>query len=406
METDRQNGAVLMIAYTYYECDPRVMREAEAALEAGFEVDFLALRRESQPKIEELAGVRVIRMEQSRYRGSNLLRYMASYCEFFLRCFFRTSLLWMKRRYHVIHVNNMPDFLVFSAVIPRLLGAKIILDIHDPMPNTFASKFKHAENGFFYRLLLWQERLSVAFCHRVVTVNHPVRDAVLEKHGLHSEPIEVVENFADGQLFQLRSTFHVGENLRLAFHGTILERSGLKILIEALSMTQHKDRIRVKIIGEGDFAEPMRSLIRLKGLDEMVQFDNYSYPARQIPELLSDCNVGLVPLVVSSMANYALPLKLIEYISMGLPVITVRSAAICYYFREEDCLFYDWNAPKTLARLIDKLALEPELLLHFRQRALEIRDRFSWSTGKAKYGDLLRNLSGTAQPEILEMKKA
>ena len=76
-------------------------------------------------------------------------------------------------------MNNIPDFFVFCALLPKLMGAKVLLDIHDPMPNTFASKFKSGENGFFFKLLLWQERLSAAFADQVLTVHDPVKEYVL-----------------------------------------------------------------------------------------------------------------------------------------------------------------------------------------------------------------------------------
>jgi hypothetical protein len=41
------------------------------------------------------------------------------------------SLTW---RYNLVHVHNMPDVLVFEAFIPRVCGARVILDLHDPMP--------------------------------------------------------------------------------------------------------------------------------------------------------------------------------------------------------------------------------------------------------------------------------
>src|SRR5215472_5321567 len=139
-----------MIAYTNYESDPRVIREAEAAVEGGFEVDFLALRRPGTPPTELVRGVRLFRLNQGKHRGGARLSYLIEYLKFFFQCFVETTRLFFNRRYKIIHVNNMPDFLVFSTIIPRLFGTKIILDIHDPMPNTFASKFKGHENGFFY----------------------------------------------------------------------------------------------------------------------------------------------------------------------------------------------------------------------------------------------------------------
>src|SRR5262249_542632 len=144
-------STILMVAYSYYESDPRVIREAEAAVGAGFEVDFIALRRPGTPAFEAAGGVRVFRLDQSKYRWRGHVSYLLAYLEFFLRCLAKITSLYFKRWYRLIHVNNMPDFLVFSTIIPRLCGAKVILDIHDPMPNTFASKFKGREGGFFYQ---------------------------------------------------------------------------------------------------------------------------------------------------------------------------------------------------------------------------------------------------------------
>jgi len=383
---------ILMIAYTYYESDPRVIREAEAAVDGGFDVDFLALRRPGSPPIEVVRDVNIIRLNQARYRGGGRLRYASEYVKFFLRCLFKTTVLFFRRRYRVIHVNNMPDFLVFTTVIPRLFGTKVILDIHDPMPNTFASKFKGREEGFFYRVLLWQERLSAWYCSKVITVHHPVKDGILTKHGLTADSIEVIANFADQKLFPLRTSFTTDHKIRFAFHGTILERSGLRMLMNALTRVNHQDRVSVKIIGEGDFSDTLKEMIQTMQLSHIVEFDNHSYPAHSIAEHLNDCDVGLVPLEISSVTNYALPLKLLEYISLGLPVLSVRNSAILYYFGEDDCMFFDWNAPQSLSAALDRIVENPELLCRYRNRSLVLRDRFSWAGEKTKYVALLHQL--------------
>lgn len=385
-----------MMAYTYYEVDPRVIREAEAAVEGGFDVDVLALRRPGTPPMEMVRGVRVIRLNQSKYRGKTRVRYLMAYLNFFLRCFVKTTGLFFKQRYAVIHVNNMPDFLVFSTIVPKLCGTSVILDIHDPMPNTFASKFKGGENGFFYRVLLWQERLSAAYSNRVITVHDPVKEGILLKHGLAPDSIEVIANFADEELFPLRKSYSINGKIRCVFHGTILERSGLGSLMTALARVRQKDRIYVKIIGEGDFSQTLQEMIRSLHLEQVVEFDNHSYQVHSISQRIEDCNVGLVPLEISSVTNYALPLKLLEYISMGLPVLTVRSYAISYYFSERDCIFFDWNDPDSLSAALNRITEHPEILLQYRERAVALRGRFAWSGEKKKYVELLRQISGAA----------
>ncbi|HYI93639.1 MAG TPA: glycosyltransferase family 4 protein [Bryobacteraceae bacterium] len=384
---------VLMMAYSYYESDPRVIREAEAAVEGGFDVDFLTLRRPGAMPSEMIRGVRVFRLNQEKYRGGRHVSYLVAYLLFFLRCFAKTTMLFFSRRYRVIHVNNMPDFLVFTTIIPRVFGTKVILDIHDPMPNTFASKFRGGEQGFFYRLLLWQERISAAYSSQVITVHEPVRDGILVKHSLPRDSVEVIANFADERMFPLRKSFSVDGRIKCAFHGTIVQRSGLRLLMEALEKVRNKDRIAVKLIGEGDFSQPLREMIASMRLENVVEFDNRSYPVHAIVDRIADCNVGLVPLEISSVTNYALPLKLIEYISLGLPVVTVRNAAITHYLSEDDCMFFEPNSPDSLASVLDRIAENPQILHRYRQRSIALRPRFSWTGEKRKYVALLTKLT-------------
>lgn len=389
----KSGNNILMIGYTNYDTDPRVIREAEAAVYAGFEVDFLALRRKNDPAREVVRGVTVIHLNQYRYRGSQHALYLIEYSKFFFRCFVKSTLLHLRRRYSAIHVNNMPDFLVFSTILPKLMGAKILLDIHDPMPDTFASKFKSGNAGFFYKLLLWQERLSAHYADRVLTVHEPVKEGILVKHGLRRDSIHVIANFADEQLFKLRPQPPVNGKIRMIFHGTILERYGLRNLILALSKIRNRDKVFVTIIGEGDFSSQMAEMISSLRLQDLVCFDNKSYPVADIPGRIANYHLGLVPLEISSITNYALPLKLLEYISMGMPVLTVRSAAISYYFGEQDCLFYDPASVESLAAVIDKVADHPEILMEYHERTKLLRDRFAWSNEKEKYATLLRELS-------------
>jgi glycosyltransferase involved in cell wall biosynthesis len=388
--------AVLMIAYTNYENDPRVIRAAEAAVEAKYDVDFLALRRAGQPAVEMIRGVRVHRLPQERYRGRSRIGYLTAYLTFFLRCVVASGRMHVAKRYKVVHVNNMPDVLVFSAIIPKLLGAGVILDIHDPMPETFGSKFVGAKQGGFFRLLVFLERMSVRFADRTITVNEPVRDSVLLTHGYRAEEIDVIANFADDQIFTLLPPAPVDSVVRFVFHGTILERYGLRTLIQAVAKVRHRARMQIRLIGEGDFSAGLKDLIASHGVGDVVDFRNRVYPLHDIPRQLSDCHVGLVPLDVTSITNFALPLKLIEYTCLGLPSITVRSTAIEHYLRPDECMFYEAGNADSLAAVLDEVAANPDRLPEFRRRLAVPRERMSWTREKDRYIGILRTLSGEA----------
>lgn len=388
---------MLMIAYTHYETDPRVMRAAEAAREGNFEVDVIALWRSGQPPVELVRGVRVFHL-QPRYRGKSRLKYFLHYLGFFMKCAWKVSRLSLQRRYKVVHVHNMPDALVFTALVPKLLGAKVILDIHDPMLETYASKYdsgvRSNEKSLIGALLLLEEKISVAFADSTITVSEPFKNGILGQRGYRSETIIVVANFADEDLFcpiEYPSFDHV---IRFVFHGTIVERYGLGLLLDAVKECRNRDRVRIRIIGEGDFSTVLSSRIREYGLGDVVEFQNCMYPLRDIPKVLSDCHVGLIPLDVRSsrVADFALPLKLVEYACLGIPSITVRNAAIEYYFRPDECMFFDSGDSRALAHLLDSVAEEPGCLLGYRKQLDNVRLRLSWRREREKYKALLAEL--------------
>lgn len=397
-DTEKRGDAkpsVLMIAYTHYENDPRVIRAAEAAIEGNFLVDVIALRRQGQLPVESIRGVQVFRA-QERYRGSSRLKYVLAYIRFFFRCAITSTRRFLARRYKVIHVHNMPDVLVFSAFIPKLFGAKVVLDIHDPMPETYDSKFRSLKHTAVGRVLLLLERLSVAFADTTITVSEPLKSGILVKHGYRPEAIGVVANFADDKIFKLMAYHPVEGKVRFVFHGTILERYGLKTLLEAVARVRNREKIQIRIIGEGDFSVRLADLIRSHGVENVVEFVNRVYPLHEIPRVLSDCHVGLVPLDVhaSVVANFALPLKLIEYTCLGMPSITVRNAAIEYYLRSDECMFFDSGDAQALAVLLDTVAERPECLIEYRKRLEVARDRLLWSREKEKYIAILRDSAG------------
>ena len=383
-----------MLAYTTYETDPRVIRAAEAALEGNFSVDVIALRRDGQLPVETLRGVRVFHVNQERYRGPSWLRYLLSYIAFFLRCAALSTRLFVRRRYTAIHVHNMPDALVFSVLIPRLLGAKVVLDIHDPMPETFASKFGSDKRTALRRVLLWLERLSVDFANATITVSEPVKTAILLKHGHRPEAIGVVLNVADDRLFRPMAYPPVDGTVRFVFHGSILERYGFRTLLDALTRIRNRDRIQVRIIGEGDFSATLARDIRSRGLGDVVEFVNRLYPLHEIPRVLGDCHVGLVLLGTSEIAHFVLPLKLLEYTCLGMPSIAVRNATIEHYFRSDECMFFDSGDTRALAQLIDRVAENPTCLFEYRKRLEVARERLLWKREKQKYITLLHALTG------------
>jgi len=383
---------ILMVAYSNYETDARVIREAESAYQAGFDVDVIVLKVRNEKKTEKINHIHIYRLNQLQYSGQSNILYIFSYLQFMFRLYFKLVYLYSKRKYQIVHINNMPNLLVFAAIIPKLFGSFIILDIHDPMPNTFRTKFKVKKNNWIYRFLIFEERISARFADQVMTVNVPVKNDILVKEGIPGKKITVIHNYADENIFKLVDDYHIEGKLRIIFYGTIAERFGFNTIIRAIHKVPQKDKFYFEIIGKGDYALNLKSLIAESELNGVVNFNNTSYPVKELPTILKTFHLGLVSYDLSPATDYMLPVKMMELLLMGIPVITIRNKAIKYHFNEHHYFNYDPRHISSLVELLIEIQNNPAQIEKKRQNIMKIRNNYMWSKEKQTYQQLLLNL--------------
>src|ERR1700720_901083 len=169
---------ICVVVQANYEFDNRVRRKVKALVAAGFSVDVLALRSPGATKTYTLDGANVRTISLSKRRGS-LARYAFEYVVFFLWVLGRLTVQNLRRRYAVIDVNTLPDFLVFASACVKWMGAKVILDMHEVTPEFYMSKYGIAEKSWWVRLLKYQEKISIQFADHVITVNEPIQDLLV-----------------------------------------------------------------------------------------------------------------------------------------------------------------------------------------------------------------------------------
>ncbi len=133
----------------------------------------------------------------------------------------------------------MPDILVLSAIVPRILGAKVILDLHDPMPELMTTIFNLDKDSLSVRLIRRLERWSIARADLVLTVNIACK-RIFASRSCDPEKIGVVMNSPDEQIFPFRvprsSPPESGAPNRrfvIMYHGSLVERNGLDLAVDA-----------------------------------------------------------------------------------------------------------------------------------------------------------------------------
>src|SRR5262245_5512109 len=220
----QQLKAICLVLQGPYDSDPRVRRKAEALVAAGYTVDVLALRTQTGQKSYALNGVNVSTLPLDKKRGT-LLRYFFEYVSFFVWVFVRVHVDLRRRRYDVIDVNTLPDFLVFAPLFARWMGASIVLDMHEITPEFYMSKYGSSADSWriwFLKLLEW---VSFGFADRVITINHPVEDLLVSR-GLPRHKSTIMMNSADEARFAGDHTSAAGvakdpSRFVMIYHGTL-----------------------------------------------------------------------------------------------------------------------------------------------------------------------------------------
>jgi glycosyltransferase involved in cell wall biosynthesis len=388
---------VCMIVYSKYKNDARVRREAEtlAAL-PGYRVSVLTLKEARLPTTYVMNGVKVYELDIGKYRGKSNIKYMLSYFRFTVLSLLACSRLMMKDSMDIVHVHNMPNFIIFSAIIPRLAGKRIILDIHDIMPETYLSKFKHPSHLALSRILRMEESLSCAFAHKIICTNHS-QLAMLLKRGIPASKITISMNVPDPALFNEKilhqERANLRENFKLVYHGTRAKRLGIDVALRAVaSLVEKIHGIEFTIIGDGDDRQEFMDLSRELGLQNCVHFRK-TIPLEDLASSLQEMSLGIVSNRRDCATELMLPVKMLEYIALGIPVVVPRLKAIEQYFSEDMVFYFEPNNVDSLADSILTAFNDETLRSEKVERAKYFLEKYGWQKHKFSLIELYKDIA-------------
>jgi glycosyltransferase involved in cell wall biosynthesis len=385
-----------MAVFSYYPDDPRVRREAEALAGAGMEVLVCCLRRHDQKPVETVGGVSVHRLPVVRKRGSPL-RYLGEYASFIFLALFRLARIHRSGRLHIVHIHNMPDILVAASLIPRLGGARVVLDLHDPMPEVFMTKYGLGARHPVIRLLKTLERWSIRFSHLVLTPNGAFRELFIRR-GCPAGKIAVVMNTPDPAVFSRHEVppGPLGERgeseFRLMYHGTVVERHGLDTALDALAILRTSvPGIVLHVFGEGDFVDPFLRRVQELSLHSLVKYHG-QVPLEEIAAVIPAIDVGIIPNKRTVFTEVNLPTRIFEYLAQGKPVVVPRTRGISEYFDEGALFFFDAGNARSLAETILSIRQDPAGARAILERGRVIFEHHSWPVERERFVKLLETL--------------
>jgi glycosyltransferase involved in cell wall biosynthesis len=364
------------------------------------EVDlFCILETAGDRRREVINGVNIHRLDLLK-RRTGKLAYFYQYGFFLLAAFWWLTSRMFTRRYSLVHVHNMPDVLVFSALLAKPLGARVILDLHDPTPEVFMAIYDLRAQSPLARTLRFLEKWSIWFADRVITTNIAFSECFISR-GCPPGKIEVIMNTPLASVFHLppdRIKPRAGRDdngaFVLMYHGTLVHRHGLHTAVEAVAqLIKTAPRLEFHIYGQPTayMEETVFPLISSLGLEKAIKcFGEQPQPV--IAEAIAQCDLGLVPNLRTLFTEINMPTRIFEYLALHKPVIVPDTRGIRDYFNESQILFFQPGDAADLAKQMAWVYEHPNETAKCVQAGREIYSRHLWQQERERFLDGIETL--------------
>jgi len=377
---------IVIVVHAILPGDPRVRRQSDALIGAGYEVDVICLRGPGEEPEEHDGPLRIVRLPVNR-SFVGFAGHIAEYVAFTAIAAWRLAREHRRRRYDVVQVATVPDFLSFAAIPEKLGGVPLLLDLHEDMPEFFRDRFAAPLLRPLLPAVTAATKASAALADRLITVHEPLRRLSIAR-GVDPDRIEVVMNSADGRLFDPdryeRRPFMADGELRLIHHSNFQRIYGLDVAVDALARLRPGLRWRLDVYGDGPWRAPIEAAIDRTATDDRIHLHG-RVPMDDLPQLLSDADIGLVPSLPEPYLEYSLSTKLLEYAAMGVPTIASDLATFRHHFTQEALCLVPGGDAEALARAVEVLVDDPERAVAMGLEARRQAAAYDWEVQKARY---------------------
>jgi glycosyltransferase involved in cell wall biosynthesis len=391
---------IAVVRQGHFEYDPRVQREVHALLQAGHDVDVISRRQEGRPWIEHDAALTVRRLPVPLRRGGTV-SYLADYAIFFVMAFTLLTLLHIRRRYELVQVHSLPDPLVFAAIVPKLTGARVVLDLHECMPEFFATKFGKGLDHRAVRAVAAAEQASIRFADFVLTCTDQMREAFVGR-GADPAKIGVVHNTAEEEIFDPeRHPPRAREHgpFTLICHGSVEDRYGLDTAIKAVaSLADEIPELRLQILGKGTQLPELRELAAQLDVRDRVDFNGAWIPVEELVNAIAAADAGIVAMKRDIFRDLVHCNKMYDLIAMRRPVITSRTRSVEAYFSGDALLYFRADDPDDLARAIRQLHADPGLGERLVEQAQQEVEPYRWPRQRELYKRYVLSTASGSRP--------
>ncbi|MCK5342723.1 MAG: glycosyltransferase, partial [Candidatus Heimdallarchaeota archaeon] len=235
------------------------------------------------------------------------------------------------------------------------------------------------------------EKISIKFSNHVLIANDLWRDKLI-KRSIQEDKCTTLLNFPDPKIFK-RKNPDKHKNFTLIYHGLLAKHQGLDIAFKAIAhIKDETPSLKLLIYGKGPEQQRLTNLRNEMGLEGSVIFHE-SVPVDQIPDIIRQAHIGVVPKRGGAFSGEAFSTKILEFMAVGVPVIAARNKIEEYYFKDSQILFFEPGNEQDLAKCILELYRNPEKAVELVKNADQLMSEFNWEVHRSTFYHIIDNLA-------------
>lgn len=374
---------VCILTTAHSPFDERIFhKEGKSLAAAGYEVVIIAPYEKSEFK----EGIQIKAVPPLSSRKDRVWR---------IKDIYRAAL---QEKADIYHFHD-PDLIPAALWLSRKHHKPVIYDVHEYYGDSLLTRYwlpkplRRLVARNVDRVEKWAARSFAG----IITVNRHMA-ALFQQENPEGE---ILHNYPLKSQFNFPRPEHPKPPVILYLGGINRER-GLEIILRAMPIVRASCPEAVcELVGPAetgdlgpDFSELTPWLeqgnVRLRG----------KVPYEQVPEILAKCSVALVPLLPTLNYQKAIPVKLLEYMAAGLPVVGSQFGYIEEIIAGTQCGLLTKPAdPESLARAVCTLLEDPQRALVYGQNGWEaFRREYTWEKEQDKLLKLYERILAARGP--------
>ncbi|MEO1082251.1 MAG: glycosyltransferase family 4 protein [Pseudomonadota bacterium] len=305
--------------------DRRVWQEATTLAENGYTVSIICpTGKGHDERYECLEGIHIYR-HPLPFEADGALGYLLEYSTALFWEFFLSFRVLRRHGFDVLHACNPPDLIFLVGGFFKLFFRKrFLFDHHDINPELYEAKF--GRRGFFWKLMVWLERMTFRTADVSIATNESYREIAIERGGMSADDVIVVRSGPKLDRLRIQDpepALKCGKDFLVGYVGVMGKQEGIDLLLQAaryIVFDLGRRDVHFGLVGGGTELANLEALALELGLGDYVTFTG-RVPDDDLLAMLNTADVCVNPDIANPMNDKSTMNKIMEYMALAKPIV-------------------------------------------------------------------------------------